>query len=334
MTMTLPKSRYHLGRIAWRYPQKEDRLAWLVQRRQIIGSSDAPILTGDSPWSSPYALWADKRGLIPMRVDSPSEAATWGTILEPVVAKHWAEDTGRRVFRERAIVVHPHWLWMGADVDYLTRTDQGYAVVEVKTTSERYAGRFHGDIPDSHWIQIQHQLAVTQAPLAFHVMLIGGQHLSTTEILPDVEFQHYLIDLESTFWQHVVEGTPPPLEGHPSDLDALGYQWQPAPAEAVAVWQENDPESVHWIQAYFDAVSQAKEAERTKDAAKAYFAERLIRHQANKGLCSDAHGATHTITFKPSTRTQWDVKALDRDHPELAATYRRTTVGDPTVRIY
>ncbi len=36
---------------------------WLEYRKTKIGASDAPILMNCSPWSSPYDLWMEKKGM-------------------------------------------------------------------------------------------------------------------------------------------------------------------------------------------------------------------------------------------------------------------------------
>ena len=43
------------------------REQWLELRRNSIGGSDAAAACGQSPWTSPLALWCDKMGMIPDR---------------------------------------------------------------------------------------------------------------------------------------------------------------------------------------------------------------------------------------------------------------------------
>ena len=35
---------------------------WLDWRKKGIGSSDAPIIMGVSPWKTPFELWEEKTG--------------------------------------------------------------------------------------------------------------------------------------------------------------------------------------------------------------------------------------------------------------------------------
>jgi predicted phage-related endonuclease len=68
-------------------------------RKTGIGSSDAPIIAGEV--GSVVALWAEKSGLVsPPEPDAPlAELFEWGHRLEPVVAKWYADTTGRPLKR-------------------------------------------------------------------------------------------------------------------------------------------------------------------------------------------------------------------------------------------
>lgn len=73
-----------------------DQDLWLKYRNQGIGSSDAATACGLNPFKSQLELWMEKTGrIIPeqpkMTEDSP---LVWGTILEPIVAEHYAKRTG------------------------------------------------------------------------------------------------------------------------------------------------------------------------------------------------------------------------------------------------
>ena len=83
------------------------REAWLKIRAQGIGSSDAAVAVGLSPYKSPLSLWLEKTNRKPAVDLSEKEAVIWGTVLEPVLAKVYAARTGRRVRRVNAVLQHP-----------------------------------------------------------------------------------------------------------------------------------------------------------------------------------------------------------------------------------
>lgn len=60
-------------------------------RRSGIGSSDAPIVAGLSPYATPADLFLEKRGLAAREVpEFVREAAEWGQIMEPVILREYA----------------------------------------------------------------------------------------------------------------------------------------------------------------------------------------------------------------------------------------------------
>ena len=94
-----------------------DRTAWLAARRTGIGGSDISAILGLSPWRSPVHVWLDKTGQAPDEPPANAEAMYWGKTLEDVVAREYAQRTGRRVQRVNAILRHPQHEWMLGNID-------------------------------------------------------------------------------------------------------------------------------------------------------------------------------------------------------------------------
>lgn len=109
---------------------------WLRYRKQGIGGSDVASLLGISKWKSEIELWLDKTN----QTNEPpieNEAMTWGTIMEPIIRNHFAEVTGKTVVELKAMLQHPEYPFMLADVDGVTVDDAGNpAILEIKTASE------------------------------------------------------------------------------------------------------------------------------------------------------------------------------------------------------
>ena len=53
------------------------RDAWLVARRHSLGGSDAAAVMGLNPYKSPFALWAEKTGMVPEPDISLSQRPLW-----------------------------------------------------------------------------------------------------------------------------------------------------------------------------------------------------------------------------------------------------------------
>lgn len=199
---------------------------WLRQRRKGIGSSDAPIVLGASPWRSRFDLWAEKVGLLAHDARE-SEAMRAGHYLEPVVARWYADDTKRLVVnggRHRIVrsTEHP---WMLATPDrYLPNPPEGKkgpGVLEIKTTDGRNADQWESGPPEHVRIQVQHQLAVLGYRWASVAVLIGGNDLAWCDVDRDEEFIAGLVESERAFWQHVADKVPPEVSATPDCTAAL-----------------------------------------------------------------------------------------------------------------
>ena len=88
------KTRYHHA-IRLASTSTLSREAWLQIRQQGIGSSDAAVAIGLSPYKSPLSLWLEKTHRKAPDDLSEKEAVIWGTVLEPVLASVYAERTGK-----------------------------------------------------------------------------------------------------------------------------------------------------------------------------------------------------------------------------------------------
>lgn len=80
------------------------REQWLHIRNGGIGSSDAAVAIGLSPYKAPLTLWLEKTHRKLPDGLSDKEAVIWGTALEPVLARAYAERTGTRVRKVNAVL--------------------------------------------------------------------------------------------------------------------------------------------------------------------------------------------------------------------------------------
>ena len=75
-------------------------------------------IAGLSKWKSQVQVFLEKTQAIEQE-DVQSEAAYFGNVLEEVVAQEFAKRTGLKVQRRNAILQHPEYPWMLANVDRL-----------------------------------------------------------------------------------------------------------------------------------------------------------------------------------------------------------------------
>lgn len=290
-------------------PEPSSYAEWLRNRRDGIGSSDCSAIMGLSNWESPYSLWLDKRGELPLDIDNDNEYAQWGHLLEPVIR----EETGRRLGLEPhtcgalANIERP---WQRCNLDGYFPTDDGTPILETKNTSWRMAHQWADQIPDAAELQVIHSMAVTGATHAYVAGLIGGNQLVIHRIERNETLINIVIDAEEAFWRHVQDGTEPDVDGHVRTMEILTKEW--AHHDGA---QEVDPTEVedHW-QVWHQADLDETDAKQRKKEALAQITRLMDGHDK---LVSGKR------VWAAAQRTQLSMKRLEADHPELVEQYTR-----------
>jgi putative phage-type endonuclease len=221
-------------------------LAWLDARRDLIGSSDIPIITGSSPYrTSLFSLWAVKTRLAEPEIPSPEtqELFDLGHALEPVIAARYVQITGRQVRRARRMLVDRKRPWMGASLDYVSARKGERRIVEIKWTPfRRWAHDGPEPVPAHVQDQVQWQLDVSRYDVA-DIAVMNGAHVESHELEPRAAYQENLRFVGRDFWDSVESGLRPALDGseetrgiilqlHPRDT--LGLLTPNAEVEALA----------------------------------------------------------------------------------------------------
>lgn len=219
------------------------RDAWLGVRNKGIGSSDAAAAVGLNPYKSSLELWMEKSGKL-TQPESCTEGEDnsplyWGTVLESVVADHYARKTGKRVRRVNAVLQHPSHPWMLANLDRQIVGDNEVQILECKTAGINGAKLWRDGVPEYVQLQVQHQLGVTGYAAADVAVLIGGNDFRVYRIDRDDELITRLIELEADFWHKVEAGIAPDVDGSVSAGNALGYLF-PSDTGTVLDWSDKD----------------------------------------------------------------------------------------------
>lgn len=293
-----------------------DREEWLRWRRRGIGSSDAPAVTGLDPFRTPMAVWLEKTGQVEPDPEPPSEAAYWGQVLEDAVAGEFARRTNLKVRRRRAILQHPTYPWMLANLDRTVRDADGPAVLECKTTSTYLASNWSGDqIPDRVMVQVQHQLAVTGYRRAYVAVLIGGQRYRHYVVERDDELIAHLIQIEADFWRLVETGTPPEWDGSDAAAELLKRLYPEAETGKVV----SLPAEAEELLRQYDEARQA-EAEAAARRQQAENQLKALLGDAEQGVLGERR-----VIWRNVTQRRLDTKRLQTEHPEIYAAYVRET---------
>jgi putative phage-type endonuclease len=297
-----------------------DRGQWLEVRKGGIGSSDAAAAVGLNPYKSQLELWLEKTGRTETNGEEPGmdTPVFWGTLLEPYVAVAYQQKTNRRVRKVNAVLQHPTFNFMLANIDREVVGSADVQILECKTAGEFGSRLWKHGVPEYVQLQVQHQLAVTDKAAADVAVLLCGQKLEIHRIERDDEIIARLTMLESHFWAYVESDTPPPADGSESAARALRhlYRGNDTTLDFTGNAELGDA---------FDALADLDE----EIAAKEREAERLKQViQQMMGDASKAVFANGMVTFKRAKDgVRIDTKALVTDHPQIAARYTVTAPG-------
>lgn len=305
------------------------RADWLEVRKSGIGGSDAAAAVGLSPYKSQLELWLEKTGR-DAQLDKPDPNDTthpvfWGTLLEPIVAAAYTQQTGRKVRKVNAVLQHATVPFMLANLDREIVGSPEVQILECKTAGEFGARLWLDGVPEYVQLQVQHQLAVTGKQSADVAVLLCGQKLEVHRVYRDDELISRLIHLEAQFWQYVASDTPPPADGSESADRALRCLY-PGNATVVDFTEDRQLSAAFADLVLLRADIKAKEA----------LAEQLKQTlQQAMGDASVAQLDTGKITYKRSKDSvSIDLERLLADHPDLAQQYATSKPGSRRFRIY
>lgn len=294
------------------------REQWLTQRRKSIGGSDAAAVMGVSPYKSPYALWAEKTGKITPSDISGKEAVREGNDLEDYVARRWMEATGKRLVRARYFYYNAAYPFAHANVDRMVVGER--AGFEAKTTSD-YAilqqcrdGRY----PEAWRLQMLHYMMVTGRDKWYLGVLCLGKGFFTFELQRDEAAIDALAEAEARFWQHVIDGTSPRVDGSESTLEAL-LQILGVSHGGVVV----DLTDVgHHVT---DFVNLGEEIKKLTDKQNTHRAQIMdFMGDAEKGTYADV-----TVSFKTQNRATFDRKAYEAANGVIGSEFFRQSTSRP-----
>lgn len=178
---------------------------WHEYRRNGLGSSDAPVVMGVSPYMSRRELWLEKRGLFePKRSEFVMRL---GQEFEPKARARFELDTALEV--EPEVVEHESENWLRASLDACSFKDKIFAEI-------KYMGRKNFDLVRSgqilpyHFPQLQHQFLVTGFEIGYYVVYTLSNDKKDIEdyfslkIFPDNEYiNSQLVPNLRKFWHCV-----------------------------------------------------------------------------------------------------------------------------------
>ena len=311
------------------------REAWPEYRRLGIGGSDAAAILGISPFRTARDLYYDKLNIVTADSEENWVAKEVGNLLEPLVAKIFAQKTGLKVFQRKCMFQHPHYPWMLADLDYLTELPDGRtAIVEIKTTN--YNARdnwwYNGEeiVPIYYESQARHYMSVMNIDRTYFCCLYGNNEdqVIIRHLDRDMDYEEELIALEQTFWNdHVVAQVPPPYtEDGELILESLRRQYGAS---------ERDAQPATFAETQFVQIMEYLDLQAEKSELDASLKKIKGKMERLKALLVEAMGKSsqatymdmdggYKVTFQPSRKHVISKEAMERMkevHPDIYQQY-------------
>lgn len=232
-----------------------------AERRLGIGGSDAAAVCGRHPKKSPLSVWMEKAHGI--TTERSGEAAEWGNLFEPIIAKVAAERLGMSLQVPTQTIVHPKWPWQRSNLDGVL---DGREVLEIKCLNAIAAKELGPAGTDLilrwHFYQVHHYLATTGMEVAHIAYLVGGNDLRLFRLEYDRELAEMLTEREHEFWRDRVEAKDAPMEGASFEDMEQYIAWKyPLPQRQTLEIDESHPGVMESLNELASAKAEAKAAE-------------------------------------------------------------------------
>lgn len=284
---------------------------WLERRRGTIGGSDAAAVVGLNPFSSPYALWAEKTGRVPGFAGNL--ATEVGTYMEEFVAKKFEQETGKKVRRCNNIIYNPDYPFAHVNIDRdVIAEDAG---LECKTTDSLNLKKFkNGEYPENYYCQCVHSMAVTGKQRWYLAVLIGNKEFKWFTLERDEAEINALMTAEADFWELVKSDTPPAVDGTRATTETIKTIYSESNEETVDLTFEKSA-----LEQYMALGKQISELEAMRDEAANKI--KSFMGEAGGGFCD-----RFKVAWKSSARRTFDTKKFVKDNPDMdLSDYYRTT---------
>lgn len=285
---------------------------WLKDREAnpSIGASQSAAILGLSNWATPFDVWHELVNGFEAKEDNLTFRL--GRELEPIIRTLFMEETGLKVVNDNKIRISESYPYITTNLDGMVVGEK--VPVEYKTT----AMGWDGEIPDQYFIQLQHQMFVTNTPHCYFAILCLGfkKELIIQRYERDDDFIDNMVTELVRFWEEYVETKEPPPLVSVSDARKLYMNEEP------------------------DTIVEA-------DAETYKITKTLQRHNFDKSILDDKisdaklklmtileerqileyNGQTLATWKKSKARDYFDKDTFKKENPDLYSKYITSKVG-------
>lgn len=297
---------------------------WLTLRRQGLGASEVPAILGLDPYKTPFQLWLEKTGQLPV-VASDSPQSRVGRFAESMIASLYEDTTGESVITVDP-VQHDTLPFLFASADRAVIGGEALVpsrLVEIKNRGGLPKGWGESgtqEIPESVYIQTAIQSACYKIPRVDVAALLGGNDFRVYPLeIPDWLAQDLLEQVDYWWAEHVVKGIEPPITGAGAS-EYLAKKWKSHRDELLEV-----PAFDSTLLQLFDVRDKIAELETVKEDLEVQI-KATIGDAA--GLIVPGVGKVTWKKAKDSTSTDWKGLAQSfNPTPEQIAAFDVTKPG-------
>jgi putative phage-type endonuclease len=306
---------------------------WLEIRKCSIGGSDAGAIMGMNNFASPLTVYLQKKGMAP--VSEMSRAAKRGKILEPVIRQIAIEEFPQLVIEPVPFMFNsPVYPFMSANIDGVIHASDvlnirgqdilGLGGHEVKSAKTDY-GWGEDEIPDSHYCQVQHYMAVLGLPwFMVSVYILDGEEVRHYIVRRNAEFCDKLIAAEENFWEnYLVPGVMPAAIGIENEDEMITGMFKGSQG-TIRLGDAERELCAEYVRINFDM----KEMESRKHAIATTVKEAIIK-TAGENITekkASAVAGSYSVSWSFYNRTSVDTDALKK--AGLYEKYSKTSETD------
>lgn len=311
------------------------------QQRDLryLGASEAAGVLGLDKYNPPIAIWRRHRGLRVPPDEGNSEAAYWGTVLEPVIRGKYAIDRKVRVFVPTSSYVMDDWLrctpdglvqeltfapedigtweydpaatrehnpdgdgeWQTTELVHQLRASGHIGGLQVKTCSAWLEDDWRDGPPAKYEVQCRVEMAVADTPWVDIVCLCGGQkQIGPLRIERDAAIETRLLESLHEFWGMVQFGREPSVDHTDAWRLHVGEKMDRVKPTMVTADGAMTLQIAQWREQRIAR----KRAEHAEDKAKNELLLRLSAAGATKIDCGDR--ADNVTAYK--TKNTWALR--------------------------
>ena len=299
---------------------------WLAARRGGIGASEIAAVAGLSARRGPWDVWSAK---VDGTEFEPTDVMRWGTFIEGRIIDWWARETNRHVgsgglFRS----AQRDWLLATPDAVVLEYTGDGTtqprgvptisATVDAKTADGYAAPDWEDGAPVEYIAQITQQMLAVGVRKAYLVVTIGGKPPVEREFELDEELAAMLISHGDALWAHVVDKTPPPIDGSARAADWLSRRYPLAdPAQQRPLTREH-------VNIIAELVAVRRSIKMLQEVETGY--ENRLKEHLGEAIAG-THNGKNYITWKTITKAGYSVQATSYRELRITAAARKELRG-------